>query len=63
MEEVLVNKINKKYPFVRPRIRWVGVMTQYIKNIKEESIFDDVYDREMWKGFAMTVMALNGLTN
>jgi len=30
-----------------------------IKNIKEDSIFDDVYDREKWRGFMIAAMASN----
>lgn len=36
MKEVLVNKINKKRSLGRPRTRWVGVVAQDIKNIKED---------------------------
>jgi len=57
IKEVLVNKINKKRPLGIPRTRWVDVVN--IKNIKKDSVFDDAYDREKWRGF---VMALNGLT-
>ncbi|KAF0767193.1 Uncharacterized protein FWK35_00016239 [Aphis craccivora] len=46
IKEVLVNKINKKRPLGRPRTRRVDVIAQDIKNIKEESSFDDAYDRE-----------------
>lgn len=47
IKEVLVNKINKKRPLGRPRTRWMDVIAQDIKNIKEESSFDDAHDREM----------------
>jgi len=36
----------------------VDVVAQDIKNIKEDSVFDNAYDREKWRGF---VIALNGL--
>lgn len=64
MKDILVNKINKKRPLGRPRTRWVDVVTQAIKNIKEDSIFDAAYDTEKWKGFVMATMAtmVNGLT-
>jgi len=42
--------------------RWVGVVAQDIKNIKVDSVFDDAYDREKWRGVVMAAMALNGLT-
>jgi len=51
MKEVLVNKINKKRPIGRPRTRWVDVVAQDIKDIKEDSVFDDAYDREKWRGY------------
>jgi len=43
-QEALVNKINKKRPLGRPRARWVDVIAQHTKNIKEKSTFDDAYD-------------------
>jgi len=46
MKEVLVNKINKKHPLRRLRTQWADVVAQDIKNIKEDSIFDNAYGRE-----------------
>lgn len=63
LKEVLVNKINKKRQLERPRTRWVDVVAQDIKGIKEDSVFDDEYDREKWRGYVMAAMALNGLTS
>jgi len=63
MKEVIVNKINKKRPLGRPRTRWVDVVVQDIKDIKEDSVFDDAYDREKWRGYVMAMMALNCLTS
>jgi len=37
----------------------VDVVAQDIKNIKEDSTFNDSYDRKKWRGLVMTVMALN----
>lgn len=45
MKEVLVKKINEKCPLGRIT-RWVDVIPQDIKNIKEESTFDVAYKRE-----------------
>jgi len=50
VKEILVNKINGKNPLGRPRTRWVVVITQGIKDIKINSIFDDIYYREKWEG-------------
>jgi len=41
----------------------VDVMAQDIKNIKEDSVFDDAYNREKWKGFLMAATAFNELTS
>jgi len=41
----------------------MDVVAQDIKDIKDNSVFDDVYDREKWRGYVMEVMALNGLTS
>jgi len=40
----------------------VDVIAQDIKNIEEESSFDDAYDREKWRDFVivMAAMAFNG---
>jgi len=38
----------------------VDVIAQDIKNIEEESSFDDAYDREKWRGVMIAAMALNG---
>jgi len=46
VKEVVVNKINGKQTLGRPRTRWVGVSVQDIENIKENSTFDEAYDRE-----------------
>ncbi|KAF0759756.1 Uncharacterized protein FWK35_00005751 [Aphis craccivora] len=45
------------------RTRRMDVVAQDIKDIKDNSVFDDVYDREKWRGYVMEVMALNGLTS
>jgi len=37
----------------------VDVIAHDIKNIEEESSFDDAYDREKWRDFVMAAMALN----
>jgi hypothetical protein len=60
IKEVLVNKMNKKRQLGRPRTRWMDVIARDIKNIKEESSFDDAYDREKLRGLVMAAMALNG---
>ncbi|KAF0772972.1 Uncharacterized protein FWK35_00009727 [Aphis craccivora] len=44
----------------RPRTRWVDVIAQDIKNIEEESFFDDSYVREKWRVVVMAAMTLNG---
>jgi len=41
----------------------VDVITQDIENIKEDSAFDDAYDREKWRGFVMAAMAFNEPTS
>jgi hypothetical protein len=41
MKKVLVNQINKKHPLERSRALWLDIVAQDIKNIKEDSIFDD----------------------
>lgn len=56
MKEVLANKINRKRPLGRPRTWWVA---QDIKNIKEESTFDDSYEKENWRGWMMVEMAID----
>lgn len=38
----------------------MDIIAQDIKNIEEESSFDDAYNREKWRGVVMAVMALNG---
>jgi hypothetical protein len=38
-------------------------IAQDIKNIEEESSFDDAHDREKWRGVVMAAMALNGPIN
>jgi len=38
-------------------------LAQDIKDIKEDSVFDDEYDREKWRGYVMAVIALSGLTS
>lgn len=60
MKKVLVKK-NRSLG--RPRTRWVDIMAQEIKNIKEVSMFDDksYYDRVKWRNFVIAAMALNGL--
>jgi len=63
LKEVLVHKINKHRPLGRPRTRWLDVVAQDIKDIKEDSVFDDAYDRERWRGYVMEAMAINGLTS
>jgi hypothetical protein len=56
IKEILVNKINKKRPLGRPWTRWVDVTAQDIKNIEEESSFDDAHNGEKWRGFVMAAM-------
>jgi len=63
VREFLVNKINRKDPIGRLRTQWMEVVVQDINDIKEDSIFDDAYDRERMRGFKMAVMTLNRLTN
>jgi len=41
----------------------VDVVAQDIKDKKEDSVFDDGYDRERWRGYVMAAMALNRLTS
>jgi len=38
----------------------MDVVAQNIKNIKENSIFDDAYDRVKWRGFVMAAMTFMG---
>lgn len=38
----------------------MDVTAQDIKNIEEESSFDNAYDREKLRGFGTATMALNG---
>jgi len=53
VKEISVNKINGKRPSGRPRTQRVDVIAQHIENIKENSTFDETYDRENWRGFVM----------
>jgi len=38
-------------------------MPWLVKDIKEDSIFDDAYDREKWRGFMMAAMTVDGPTS
>lgn len=40
--------------------RWIDFKAQGIKNIEEESTFDDAYGREKWRGIVILTMVLNG---
>lgn len=40
-----------------------GVKAQDIKNIKDDSNFDDSYDGEKWRGFVIATVTLDGMTS